>query len=108
MTLQPVHVVTDSTASLPPELVERWGLTVVPLVVRFGETQGREGVDLSSSDVLARLAIPVLEHAFGHEQFHRAVRRPDLALGDHLAMARLEIGTEHLQEPQRQVDVQSK
>ena len=55
MTLQPVHVVTDSTASLPPELVERWGLTVVPLVVRFGETQGREGVDLSSSDVLARL-----------------------------------------------------
>ncbi len=55
MTVRPVHVVTDSTASLPPDLVARWGLTVVPLTVRFGETHGREGVDVSSSVLLERL-----------------------------------------------------
>ncbi|HUX71683.1 MAG TPA: DegV family protein [Cellulomonadaceae bacterium] len=55
MTAQPVHVVTDSTASLPPDLAARWGLTVVPLTVRFGETHGREGVDVSSSVLLERL-----------------------------------------------------
>ncbi|MHB1491624.1 MAG: DegV family protein [Cellulomonas sp.] len=55
MTVQPVHVVTDSTASLPPDLVARWGLTVVPLTVRFGETYGREGIDVSSSVLLERL-----------------------------------------------------
>ncbi len=55
MTPQPVHVLTDSTASLPPDLVARWGLTVVPLTVGFGETHGREGIDLSSSVLLERL-----------------------------------------------------
>src|SRR5688500_10662973 len=31
-----VAVVTDSTAYLPPELVERYGLEIVPLYIVFG------------------------------------------------------------------------
>src|SRR5215216_6991476 len=34
--MTPVAVVTDSTSYLPPELIERHGLTVVPLYVVFG------------------------------------------------------------------------
>ena len=31
-----VAVVTDSTANLPPELVERYGIEIVPLYIVFG------------------------------------------------------------------------
>jgi len=55
MTRGPIQVVTDSTASLPPDLAERWGLTVVPLTVRFGGTDGPEGSDLPTSALLERL-----------------------------------------------------
>jgi fatty acid kinase fatty acid binding subunit len=34
--MPPVAVVTDSTAYLPPELVERYGIRIVPLYVVFG------------------------------------------------------------------------
>ena len=34
--MSPVAVVTDSTSYLPPELIERHGITVVPLYVVFG------------------------------------------------------------------------
>lgn len=43
----PVKIVTDSTATLPSELVEQRGITVVPLHVQFGTTEYREGVDLT-------------------------------------------------------------
>lgn len=50
-----VWVVTDSTADLPPEMVARWGILVVPLYVHFGEETFRDGVDLSSEAFYARL-----------------------------------------------------
>jgi DegV family protein with EDD domain len=34
--MSPVSVVTDSTSYLPPELIERHGIQVVPLYVVFG------------------------------------------------------------------------
>ncbi|MBM4437432.1 MAG: DegV family EDD domain-containing protein [Actinobacteria bacterium] len=46
----PVRIVTDSTASLPPYLAERHGIEVVPLLVRFGDTEYRDGVDLSDAE----------------------------------------------------------
>jgi len=48
-------LVTDSTAYLPPELVERYRITVVPLYVRFGEEVFRDGVDISPEQFYARL-----------------------------------------------------
>ena len=54
--LRPVKIVTDSTADLPPEIVQELGITVVPLLVIFGEQAHRDGVDLTSEDFFRRLA----------------------------------------------------
>ena len=53
---QRVVVVTDSTASLPPGAAERWGIEVVPLEVAIGDARRREGVDLTTAELLAALA----------------------------------------------------
>ena len=50
-----VHVVTDSTASLPPDLAERWGIRIVPLQVVVDGTGFREGVDLTTEDLTAAI-----------------------------------------------------
>jgi DegV family protein with EDD domain len=51
-----IAVVTDSSACLPAELIARDGLTVVPLIVTIGSTQGREGVDVSPAQLARALA----------------------------------------------------
>jgi DegV family protein with EDD domain len=50
-----VAIVTDSTASLPADLVASHGITVVPLHVVLGGRQHSEGVDLTTSEVAAAL-----------------------------------------------------
>ena len=50
-----VRIVTDSTADLPKQVVERLGITVVPLEVRFGEEVYRDGVDLTQEEFYRRL-----------------------------------------------------
>jgi len=47
--------VTDSTASLPVGVAQRWGIGVVPLDVLVGTERHVEGVDLSPADLLAAL-----------------------------------------------------
>jgi DegV family protein with EDD domain len=49
--------VTDSTADLPPGLLEREGLaiTTVPLSIHFGTETFRDKIDLSNADFFARL-----------------------------------------------------
>ena len=51
----PVAVLTDSTAYLPREMVERYGIHVVPLYVVLSGHSGREGEDISSRDVATAL-----------------------------------------------------
>lgn len=51
-----IHVVTDSTSDLTPEAARHLGVTVVPLTVRFGEEELRDGVDLDADGFYARLA----------------------------------------------------
>jgi len=50
-----VAVVTDSVANLPPELVERYSITVIPLLVTFGQEVFRDGVDMTSAQFYRRL-----------------------------------------------------
>jgi len=50
-----VKVVTDSTADLPPSVVAKYGITVVPLNVHFGEQTFKDGVDLKSQDFFEKL-----------------------------------------------------
>lgn len=51
----PVRVVTDSTADLPPHVAKELGISVVPLMVVFGEKAYRDGVDLTSEQFFERL-----------------------------------------------------
>ncbi|MGC8875388.1 MAG: DegV family protein [Chloroflexia bacterium] len=50
-----VALVTDSTAYLPPEYVERYRITVVPLYVRFGDQVLLDGVEITPEQFYARL-----------------------------------------------------
>jgi DegV family protein with EDD domain len=50
-----VAIVTDSTAYLPVDLVERQGIRVVPLHVVLGGQQFSEGVDVTTAEVAAAL-----------------------------------------------------
>jgi DegV family protein with EDD domain len=52
---KPVAVVTDSTADIPPEVVQELGITVVPLQVIFGEESFRDRIDLTSEEFFQRL-----------------------------------------------------
>jgi DegV family protein with EDD domain len=49
-------VVTDSTADLPPEWRERFGVEVVPLTVNFGTESFRDRVDLTDEEFFRKLA----------------------------------------------------
>ena len=50
-----VAVVTDSVADLPPQVAEEFGITVVPLTVRFGTDIYRDGLDLNSDQFYEKL-----------------------------------------------------
>jgi len=43
-------VITDSTADIPPQLVDELGIRVVPIYIRFGHQIYRDGIDLSSQE----------------------------------------------------------
>ncbi len=51
-----VAVVTDSTAYLPDELIEGYGIHVVPLYVVLAGRSGREGWDIAPEDVSRALS----------------------------------------------------
>ena len=72
-----VAVVTDSAASLPPELAQRWGVRVVPLQVIVDGESFAEGEQITPAEVLAALVagqavttsqpgIAAFEQAFAH------------------------------------------
>ena len=50
-----VRIVTDSTSDLPEDIVQRLGITVVPLNVHFGTDSFKDGVDLSADEFYDRL-----------------------------------------------------
>jgi DegV family protein with EDD domain len=50
-----VAVVTDSTAYLPADVIDRLGIEVVPLYVVLAGRSGREGSDVTSAEVAAAL-----------------------------------------------------
>lgn len=74
----PVAVVTDSTAYLPNDQIERYAMTVVPLAVVIDGVEGREGVDVAPSQVAAALngrRVSVSTSRPSPEQFAQAYRR---------------------------------
>ncbi|MBN1668890.1 MAG: DegV family protein [Anaerolineales bacterium] len=50
-----IRIVTDSTCDLPANLVQQYGITVVPLYIQFGEQTFLDGVDISRQEFYQRL-----------------------------------------------------
>jgi DegV family protein with EDD domain len=48
-----IAVVTDSVACLPPELVEAYGIRIVPVRIILGERIFRDGIDVTAEEVYA-------------------------------------------------------
>jgi len=51
----PVRVVTDSSCDLPDEIVERLGIEIVPLTIRFGSEELVDRKELSAAEFWRRL-----------------------------------------------------
>ncbi len=51
-----VAIVTDSTAYIPPELVEKYQITVASQVLIWGEETFEDGIDISPTEFYTRLA----------------------------------------------------
>ena len=71
-------VVTDSSAELSPETVERLGISLVPLRIHLGEETYRDGPDLPAATFLQELRrsshLP-RSAAPSRDEFHRAYQR---------------------------------
>jgi len=50
-----VKIVTDSLSDIPPQVIQELGITVIPLLVRFGEEVYRDGIDLTSEQFYDKL-----------------------------------------------------
>lgn len=51
-----VAIVTDSTAYLPEDLVSAYNITIVPLIVVWGEESLRDNIDISPAEFYQRLS----------------------------------------------------
>ncbi|MCR5511509.1 MAG: DegV family protein [Lachnospiraceae bacterium] len=46
-----IRIVADSTCDLSPELISRYGITILPLHVLLGDKEYRDGVDISIEEI---------------------------------------------------------
>jgi DegV family protein with EDD domain len=59
-----IGIITDSTCDIPENLLEQYGIIVVPQVVIWGEQQLRDRIDLQPSEFYRRLAVdPARPHS---------------------------------------------
>src|SRR5947209_7668971 len=73
-----ITVVTDSAANVPPDLVERYGITVVPMILKFGDRELRDGVDIPEGGfykALVEESVPVSTSAPSQGDFRVAFER---------------------------------
>jgi len=50
-----VKIVTDSVADIPSQIVQELGISIIPVLVRFGEETYRDGIDMTSDQFYERL-----------------------------------------------------
>jgi DegV family protein with EDD domain len=51
----PVKIVTDSVTDIPPNVVAELGISVIPVLVRFGEESYRDGIDITTDQFYEKL-----------------------------------------------------
>ncbi len=52
-----VKILTDSVADIPAEVVRPYDITVIPLLIRWGEQLYRDGIDLTAAEFYKRLKL---------------------------------------------------
>lgn len=52
---QKIAIMTDSTSDIPQDLIEQYNIQVLPLRILFGNTEYRDGVEISAEEVYKRL-----------------------------------------------------
>ncbi len=50
-----IRIVTDSTCDLPPEIIDQFQITVVPIYVNLGDKSYQDGIDLDRNEFYASL-----------------------------------------------------
>jgi len=50
-----VKIITDSVADIPAEVIAELGITVIPVLVRFGEETYRDGIDITTDQFYEKL-----------------------------------------------------
>ncbi|MBN2076790.1 MAG: DegV family protein [Dehalococcoidales bacterium] len=63
-----IQVITDSTADIPPEIVNQLNIRIVPIYVRFGDKTFRDGLDIKSEEFYSMLE---------SSPFHPATSQPN-------------------------------
>ena len=49
--IRPIKIISDSTADLPKELIEKYDIQVLPLTVTLGERNLKDGIEVSNKDI---------------------------------------------------------
>jgi DegV family protein with EDD domain len=50
-----IRIVTDSTCDLPDDLIQKHGITVIPMFIHVGSQQYRDGIDMTRQEFYERL-----------------------------------------------------
>lgn len=50
-----VRIITDSVADIPPEIIAELGISIIPVLVRFGEQTYRDQIDITNDQFYDRL-----------------------------------------------------
>jgi DegV family protein with EDD domain len=50
-----IKIITDSTADLSKEIIDKYDIEVIPLLVNFGEKSYKDGVDINTSELLRKM-----------------------------------------------------
>ena len=52
----PVKIITDSVSDIPPDIIKELDISVIPVLLRFGEETFRDGIDITTDEFYERLA----------------------------------------------------
>lgn len=108
--MRPIKIISDSTADLPRELIEKYDIEVLPLSVTLGENSYRDGIEICAEDIFKfyeekkilpkTSAVSVLEYteAFskwvekGYDVIHFTISSTMSACYQNACIAAVEIG----------------
>ena len=53
--MEKIKIITDSTSDLSEDIVEKYNIEVLPLIVNFGEESYYDGVDMTFDKLIAKI-----------------------------------------------------